>query len=69
MGGACVSFLRDEGQDRILATYRNNYQRLAAAKHRYDDPGQRRPRSTSSPPPQREQHEQEAAMAGKAVSA
>jgi FAD binding domain/Berberine and berberine like len=36
MGGAYVNFLMDEGQDRVLATYRDNYQRLAAIKRRHD---------------------------------
>jgi hypothetical protein len=35
-GGAYVNFLMDEGQDRVRATYRDNYQRLAAIKRRYD---------------------------------
>ena len=35
-GGAYVNFLMDEGQDRIKAAYRGNYQRLAQAKRTYD---------------------------------
>ncbi|MBZ5497896.1 MAG: FAD-binding oxidoreductase [Acidobacteriia bacterium] len=36
-GGAYVNFLMaDEGQDRIAATYRGNYSRLAALKKKYD---------------------------------
>lgn len=35
-GGAYVNFLMDEGQERIRATYRDNYPRLAAAKHTWD---------------------------------
>jgi hypothetical protein len=35
-GGAYVNFMMDEGQDRIRATYRDNYDRLAAIKSRYD---------------------------------
>jgi hypothetical protein len=35
-GGAYVNFMMDEGQERIQATYRDNYPRLAAAKKRYD---------------------------------
>jgi hypothetical protein len=35
-GGAYVNFMMDEGEDRIKATYRGNYQRLAAAKTKYD---------------------------------
>jgi FAD/FMN-containing dehydrogenase len=35
-GGAYVNFMMDEGQDRIKATYRENYTRLVAAKRKYD---------------------------------
>jgi FAD/FMN-containing dehydrogenase len=35
-GGAYVNFMMDEGQDRIKATYRENYARLVAAKKKYD---------------------------------
>jgi len=35
-GGAYVNFLMDEGEDRIQASYRDNYQRLAKAKTLYD---------------------------------
>ncbi len=35
-GGAYVNFMMDEGQDRIRAAYRGNYDRLARAKNRYD---------------------------------
>ena len=35
-GGAYVNFLMDEGQDRVKASYRGNYDRLAQVKHRYD---------------------------------
>lgn len=35
-GGAYVNFMMDEGQDRIVATYRDNYPRLAAIKQKYD---------------------------------
>jgi FAD/FMN-containing dehydrogenase len=35
-GGAYVNFLMDEGQDRIKATYRDNYARLAASKRTWD---------------------------------
>jgi FAD/FMN-containing dehydrogenase len=35
-GGAYVNFLMDEGDDRIRATYRDNYPRLAAVKRAYD---------------------------------
>ena len=35
-GGAYVNFLMDEGQDRVKAAYRGNYDRLVAIKERYD---------------------------------
>ena len=35
-GGAYVNFMMDEGQDRIRASYRQNYDRLAQVKRRYD---------------------------------
>jgi FAD/FMN-containing dehydrogenase len=35
-GGAYVNFMMDEGQARVKATYRNNYERLAKIKSRYD---------------------------------
>jgi len=35
-GGAYVNFLMDEGQDRVKASYRGNYERLAQIKRRYD---------------------------------
>jgi len=35
-GGAYVNFLMDEGQDRVRASYRGNYDRLAQVKRRYD---------------------------------
>jgi hypothetical protein len=35
-GGAYVNFMMDEGADRVQATYRGNYERLAAVKARYD---------------------------------
>ncbi len=36
-GGAYVNFMmHDEGQERIMATYRKNYDRLAAIKNKYD---------------------------------
>ena len=38
-GGAYVNFMMEEGEDRIRATYRGNYDRLAAIKAKYD-PGQ-----------------------------
>ena len=36
MGGAYVNFMMDEGQQRVRATYRDNYDRLAGIKLRYD---------------------------------
>ena len=36
MGGAYVNFMMDEGQERVQATYRGNYERLAQVKKRYD---------------------------------
>jgi hypothetical protein len=35
-GGAYVNFLMNEGQDRVKASYRGNYTRLAQVKDRYD---------------------------------
>jgi len=35
-GGAYVNFMMDEGQERVQATYRDNYARLVAVKNRYD---------------------------------
>ena len=35
-GGGYVNFLMDEGQDRVRATYGDNYDRLASIKARYD---------------------------------
>jgi hypothetical protein len=35
-GGAYINFMMDEGQDRIRASYRGNYARLAQVKRRYD---------------------------------
>jgi hypothetical protein len=35
-GGGYVNFMMEEGQDRIKATYRDNYQRLVAVKSKYD---------------------------------
>jgi FAD/FMN-containing dehydrogenase len=36
LGGAYVNFMMEEGEDRIHATYGENYDRLAAVKRRYD---------------------------------
>ena len=35
-GGAYVNFMMDEGEDRIKATYRGNYERLVTIKNKYD---------------------------------
>ena len=35
-GGAYVNFMMDEGSERVRATYRDNYDRLAAIKAKYD---------------------------------
>ncbi|WIG95962.1 FAD-binding oxidoreductase [Myxococcus sp. SDU36] len=35
-GGAYVNFLMDEGQERVQATYQDNYARLVEVKDRYD---------------------------------
>ena len=35
-GGAYVNFMMDEGQERVQATYRDNYTRLARTKAQYD---------------------------------
>jgi FAD/FMN-containing dehydrogenase len=35
-GGAYVNMIMDEGQDRIMSAYRDNYPRLAQIKTRYD---------------------------------
>ena len=35
-GGAYLNFIGEEGQDRIRASYRGNYSRLAAVKKKYD---------------------------------
>jgi FAD/FMN-containing dehydrogenase len=36
MGGAYVNFMMDEGQERVRASYRDNYDRLARIKGAYD---------------------------------
>ena len=36
MGGAYVNFMDDEGQERVRASYRENYDRLAELKQKYD---------------------------------
>jgi FAD/FMN-containing dehydrogenase len=36
LGGAYVNFMMDEGIERVKATYRDNYDRLAEIKRKYD---------------------------------
>ena len=35
-GGAYINFMMDEGEDRVKATYGDNYDRLVAIKTKYD---------------------------------
>ena len=35
-GGAYVNFMMEEGQERVQATYRGNYERLTKVKAAYD---------------------------------
>jgi FAD/FMN-containing dehydrogenase len=35
-GGAYINFMMDEGEDRVKATYRGNWERLARIKAKYD---------------------------------
>jgi hypothetical protein len=35
-GGAYVNFMMDEGQERVRASFRDNYERLRAVKKTYD---------------------------------
>jgi FAD/FMN-containing dehydrogenase len=35
-GGAYVNFMMEEGQERVRATYRENYDRLVEVKNKYD---------------------------------
>jgi FAD/FMN-containing dehydrogenase len=35
-GGAYVNFMMDEGQERVQASFRDNYDRLATIKSTYD---------------------------------
>jgi hypothetical protein len=36
MGGAYVNFMMEEGEDRVKATYGENYERLVEVKNKYD---------------------------------
>src|ERR671913_325122 len=35
-GGAYVNFMMDEGQERVKATYRDNFEKLVGIKNEYD---------------------------------
>ena len=35
-GGAYINMMMDEGQERVMASYRDNYPRLAQIKKKYD---------------------------------
>ena len=35
-GGAYINFMMDEGEDRVKATYRGNFERLSRIKAKYD---------------------------------
>ena len=35
-GGAYVNFMMEEGEERVQATYRDSYERLAIVKAKYD---------------------------------
>ena len=35
-GGAYVNMMMDEGEERVKAAYRDNYERLASVKAKYD---------------------------------
>ena len=35
-GDAYVNFMMEEGEERVKASYRDNYERLAAVKSKYD---------------------------------
>ena len=52
-GGAYVNFLMDEGEDRVRAAYRGNYDRLAQVKRTYDprEPLPRQPEHPAGAPP------------------
>jgi FAD/FMN-containing dehydrogenase len=38
MQGAYVNFMMEEGEDRVKATYGDNYERLVEVKNKYDPP-------------------------------
>jgi len=49
-GGAYVNFMMEEGKDRIKATYRDNYERLVAAKKKWDPANLFRANQNITPP-------------------
>jgi hypothetical protein len=51
-GGAYMNFMMEEGEDRIRATYRGNYDRLAAIKAKYDPENFFRVNQNIQPAPQ-----------------
>ena len=51
-GGAYLNFMMEEGEDRIRASYRDNYDRLAAIKARYDPNNFFRVNQNINPAPQ-----------------
>ena len=51
-GGAYVNFMMDEGEDRVKATYRGNYERLAEIKTKYDPDNLFRVNQNINPPSQ-----------------
>jgi FAD/FMN-containing dehydrogenase len=57
-GGAYVNFMMDEGEDRIRATYRGNYDRLAEIKAKYDPNNLFRINQNIKPSEQKVEHKQ-----------
>jgi FAD/FMN-containing dehydrogenase len=51
-GGAYVNFMMDEGQERVRATYRDHYDRLAQIKRKYDPANLFRVNQNIQPAPQ-----------------
>jgi len=54
MGGAYVNFMMEEGEDRVKATYGDNYERLVEAKNTYDPTNLFRVNQNIKPTPQQE---------------